>query len=514
MTGFLKRDKGQFNLVHALLRIASMAAMCFDAAANGRKKNTCVWRFKQALAISRPTEKKGISLAFCLAVFAIPLFTTAAVSAQTLSASGDHEALMSEVAVASCIRSSREDSIGELASASSRCVIGSVINKVIDTATGFANEGAQERFNENFRIINQLKYSSTDGQLRGDLDVIVPLSLSGFGGTVPVSAQKPNALFLQQGVTTWKDGHSFRRNDLRFGVVRRFAVSERPDSGIFGVSAFIQQNLERGHKRLVASMDYRGRLGVGSFTYFQPMTGWRQGRPEHEERPREGMELGFSMDLTTAVKLTTAVGRWENRSWTNSDRWKTGGRIGLRWKPHTWLDFGVSYNEFGSGSNDSIAYSMTFYRPLGGVFRSQPTWKGLGSFAGGTAPSASDVWRPIRNVDRIEYVERASNSGTSVVEGATVRFLQDSVVSGEEVRMEVLLLSAVSEDARLMVRLIPGDGDNPVVPGEDYVNEPVEVVVPAGASRAEFSIRLLLNHDMTSTRTLSAKVYPAAESSS
>ena len=158
-----------------------------------------------------------------------------------------------------------------------------------------------------------------------------------------------------------------------------------------------------------------------------------------------------------------------------------------------------------------MAYSMTFSRPLGGGIQKQPTWKGLGKFAGGSAPSVAEIWRPNRNVDRIEYVERATISavyGISEVEGASVRFLQNAVASGEEVRMEVSLSSPVSEDTRLMVRLMPGDGDNPVVPGEDYVNEPVEVIVPSGASRTEFSIRLLLNPDMTSTRTLSAKVYP------
>ena len=450
------------------------------------------------------SRMRGIAFYLCL----LSIFASAPVSSQTLSASGDLESLMSETAVASCIRSSRGASIGDLASASSRCLAGSVVNKVIDTATVLVNETAQEGIHQNFKIINHLNYSPTDGDLRGDLDVVVPLSFSGFGGSSMLSSQKPNALFLQQGVTTWKDGHSLRRNDLRFGVVRRFAVSE--ESGIFGVSAFIQQNLERGHKRMVAGMDYRGKFGVGSFTYFQPMTGWRQGRPEHQERPREGMELGFRMDLTTAVKLDTAVGRWENRSWPSSERWKTGGRIGLRFKPHTWLDFGVSYNSF--GTDDSFAYSMTFHRPLGGGAQKQPTWNGLGRFAGGTAPSASDAWRPISNVDRIEYVERASIWG--IAEGATVRFLQDVVVSGEEVRMEVSLASTVSQDARLMVRLMPGEGDNPVVPGRDYVNEPVEVIVPAGASRAEFSIRLLLNPDMTRNRTLSAKVYPAGVSSS
>ena len=516
MTDFLKSDKGQFNLVHALPRIASMATKCFDAVANGRKKNTCAWHFKQASAISSSMEKMGINLASYLAVFAIPLFAVATVSAQTLSASGDHDALMSQTAVASCITSNQEDSLGEVASASSRCVMGSVINRMIDRATGFANEGAQERFNENFRIINRLNYSSTDDQLRGDLDVIVPLSFSGIGGSALELDQKPNALFLQHGVTTWKDSHSLRRNDLRFGVVRRFAVSERPDAGIFGVSAFIQQNLERGHKRVVTGIDYTGKLGVSSFNYFRPVTAWRPGRPEYEERPMEGMELSFNMDLTTAINLETAVGRWENRNWSNLDRWKTGGRIGLKFKPHTWLQFGVSYNEFGSGSNDSMAYSMTFSRPLGGV-QKQPTWKGIGKFAGGSAPSASEIWRPNTNVGRIEYIERATAfavDGISEVEGARVRFLQNAVASGEEVRMEISLSSPVSEDTRLIVRLMPGDGDNPVVPGEDYVNEPVEVVVPSGASRAEFSIRLLLNPDMTSTRTLSAKVYPVAERSS
>ena len=41
-------------------------------------------------------------------------------------------------------------------------------------------------------------------------------------------AQRTAAFFFQQGVTSWTDGHGLRRYDMRYGVVRRFNVSDEP----------------------------------------------------------------------------------------------------------------------------------------------------------------------------------------------------------------------------------------------------------------------------------------------
>ena len=66
-----------------------------------------------------------------------------------------------------------------------------------------------------------------------------------------------------------------------------------PRAGVVGVSAWLQENLERGHQRVMAGLDYAGRWGSGSFSYFLPATEWRRARPGYEERAVEGMELGL-----------------------------------------------------------------------------------------------------------------------------------------------------------------------------------------------------------------------------
>ena len=65
-----------------------------------------------------------------------------------------------------------------------------------------------------------------------------------------------------------------------------------------------------------------------------------------------------------------------------------------------------------------------------------------------------------------------------------------------------------SEDIQLLVSLVPGEGDNPAVPGEDYVDEPVEVTINQGTTSSVVTIQLLLNDDMTEARSLGVTVSP------
>ena len=75
--------------------------------------------------------------------------------------------------------------------------------------------------------------------------------------------------------------------------------------------------------------------------------------------------------------------------------------------------------------------------------------------------------------------------------------------------LEVILPAPVPRDTSLTVHLVPGNGEDPAMPGEDYVDEPVEVTVSKGMRAAMLTIRLLRNRGMTKSRTLNAEVFPA-----
>ena len=107
-------------------------------------------------------------------------------------------------------------------------------------------------------------------------------------------------------------------------------------------------------------------------------------------------------------------------------------------------------------------------------------------------------------VDVIQVARRETT--TDLVARATVRFLQDSANSGDRIGIEVLLLAAEARDLNLVVTLAPGTGDNPAVPGVDYVDEPVPVVIRAGTSRAIVNVQLPLNADLSESRSLSVTV--------
>ena len=123
---------------------------------------------------------------------------------------------------------------------------------------------------------------------------------------------------------------------------------------------------------------------------------------------------------------------------------------------------------------------------------------------GSSVPGDSQMWRPVEGTGRIRIATRTSVFDlTSNVE---IRFLQDAASSGDTVQLEVLLSPAAQEDTRLEVRLVPGSGNNPAVPGVDFVDQPVEMTIPAGATSGTVSIQLLQNDGQQENRSLSATV--------
>ena len=110
---------------------------------------------------------------------------------------------------------------------------------------------------------------------------------------------------------------------------------------------------------------------------------------------------------------------------------------------------------------------------------------------------------------RIRTLERVAPRDTTV-DGVTVRFLQSSAPTGGTAEVEVVLPAPASEDLRLSVRLAPGNGDHPAVAGVDYVDAPVLVTIPRGATTGRATFQLLENPALASDRTLRVTVARAA----
>ena len=433
-------------------------------------------------------------LAKNLSCFAIATVAAVAVASSAQASSGEEVWSKALSHTRAC-----EAALNVSLSTGADCLFGSGLNFVLDEGVGLADEYGKQTFGEHFQLIGNLTYSSISGEngLSGDVDIVLPLA-----GTDPteIDMAPSSALFLQQGVTrAWNSFGSFR-NDLRHGLVYRFRVSDDGEADIFGVSMFHQANVERGHKVLVPVIDYSGRWGRGAFRYFSPTTGWSPGRLGYEERALEGMELSIGVDVTSTLRLDTTGYRWEAED--GSGRWTSGARVDIGWRPHPWLDLSAGYDRIGEGSGVA-SFLARLKVPLGSRTR-PPRWEGLGLAGSGTSPSNLDLWRPTEGIGAIRIATRVSVA--SLVDRAEVRFLQDTVGSGNTVQLEVVLPSAAPRDIRVAVRLVPGVGENPAVPGEDYVDEPVETTISQGATTARVSIRLLLNGDMQENRSLGGTV--------
>ena len=275
--------------------------------------------------------------------------------------------------------------------------------------------------------------------------------------------------------------------------------------GVLGLSAFVQQSREYQHTRVAAGADYGGKWGRGSLNVFVPTTGWRPGQMGYEERALAGAELGFKLDLTTTLSMSTAVGQWEDDDGLGG--WSTKGRMAVGWRPHPWFNIGVAWNGLGT-HGDTRELRLAFAMPLGGM-RKPPQWEGMGVVGGGATPSSIDAWSPVENLGVIQVARRETVSEQPAPE-ATVRFLQESASTGDEIGVEVSLSAVTSHDLDLVVTLSPGTGDNPAAPGVDYIDEPIPVTIRAGTSSTVVTIQLPLNAALNEARSLRATVTVAS----
>ena len=390
--------------------------------------------------------------------------------------------------------------LNKATSEGTRCLLGNGLNFFLEESLRLTDAYGKTVFGQHFQVAGNLTHSpvSSNFAIQGDVDVVLPFA----GVGLPASRQGFSSFFLQQGVTrSWDEsGSGLFRNDLRQGVVRRFRLSRAPGADILGVSAFHLLSLERGHRVLAPGIDYTGRWGTGSLRYFIPTTGWRPGNSGYEERALDGFELGIRFTLTSTLRLNTVGYRW--RAEDGSNEWNTGARMGLDWRPHPWLQLGAGYDRVGGGA-DSTTFRATVRIPFGGSSGS-PDWEGLGVAAGGSPPTVSDLWRPIDDIGRIRVATRKRVSG--LVKDARFRFLENTVGTGGVVQLEVLLLAAAPVDIRVVVRLVPGGGENPAVPGEDFVDETKETTIQKGTTSSSVSFQLLENTNLEETRSLSATV--------
>ncbi len=133
-------------------------------------------------------------------------------------------------------------------SSGSRCFMEQMVNGILmDKTTHFANAYGKRLFGEHFSLANRLTYSQVGGGLSGEVDAVVPLSalagVIGFGGKEAGedAGAEDGAFFFQQGVTSWTDSQGLRRYDMRYGVVRRFNLTDEPGANVVGLSSVVSQ---------------------------------------------------------------------------------------------------------------------------------------------------------------------------------------------------------------------------------------------------------------------------------
>ena len=276
----------------------------------------------------------------------------------------------------------------------------------------FVEQHGKSRFGEHFHIDRRLGLTVSSGTLSADLDVVMPLTAL---SSVEDDAV-PRSFFVQNGVTRWRDEHGFPRSDVRLGVVRRYALYKQPDDGVLGTSIFLQQNLERGHARMVTSFEYLDRWGQGSLSYYMPVTDWREaGRYGYEERAIAGVELNYGTDLTNTINLNVAAGRWENKN--SSGAWTDRGRLDIGWQPHPWFELRGGWDGIGTG-DDSRAAHVSFTVPLGEADRSPVRWEGLGRRDPSSAGfDVGTIWRSADLVGQIGVTEREVSAPEVEVDG-------------------------------------------------------------------------------------------------
>ena len=370
------------------------------------------------------------------------------------------------------------------------CILDSGVNLLLKRGMDSANEYGKKAFGEEFQFFGDLSYQSGTGFIN-ELDVVIPLAFT------DTDQRTRSSLFLQQGITRWRNPEGDSRDDLRIGLAYRFRLTDGPDSGVVGMSAFSLHSADWGHQVMASRVDYAGRWGTGSLTYFLPTTNWRPTDPGYEERALEGMELGLNLKLTTTVRANLTAYRWEAED--DSEKWNEGARLGVDWRPHTWLNISAGYDGIGGGKASS-SFLARVSVPIGGPSKQKPRWEGFGVLPKSGAPSVFNLWRPVDKIGRIKVARRIETS--TLANRVSVRPLRNSIVSGEALQVKLSLPVAAPEDVLVRVRLTPGDGANPAIPGVDFRDEIITAKIRRGARDTVVSLPLIRNDEMRKPRSL------------
>ena len=370
------------------------------------------------------------------------------------------------------------------------CLLDSGVNLMLKKSMESADKYGKTVFGENFRFFGDLSYQSGAGFIN-DLDVVIPLAFT------DKDRRSRSALFLQQGVTRWRDSQGDSRDDLRFGVAYRVRLTDKPDADVVGMSAFSLHSADWGHQVLASRADYAGRWGTGSLTYFLPATSWRPTDIGYEERALEGMELGLNLKLTTTIRANLTA--YRRQAEDGSDKWKEGARLGIDWRPHPWLSFSAGHDGIGGGKTSS-SFLARVSVPIGGSSKPKPHWEGFGTLPRKGLPGVLNLWRPVDKIGRIKVARRIETS--TLADRVSIRPLRNSIVSGEALQVKLSLPVAAPEDVRVRVRLAPGGGANPAVSGVDFRDEIITATIRRGARNTVVSLPLIRNDDMRKPRSL------------
>ena len=399
-----------------------------------------------------------------------------------------------------------------------------LIDSALPVALDLAEQSGTGVFGERFSITDNLSYDDQNG-LRGEIDLLFPLGAArsqAYSGTGEgFNAAPVNALFMQQGATIWLDEDGIKRHDLRLGMAFRFQPWQAR-SDLFGLSMFQQHNAEYGHSRSVIGVDYAaGPSSEAAFHYYLPTTGWRAAAPGFEEHALEGVELSGRLDLPLSLRLEGATGQWR----VPGDAVHSGAsRVGLSWQYNRWTELSANWqeSEIDDVGTTGLRTGFAVKIPLGGGNASPRSVRNLVRYDGReTAASPGGfalqdrAWRPVEQVGEIRYVRRAvSAPATAGADGVRLEFMQDSAPTGNRIRIKVSLPAPASAEERYLLRLQPGDGDNPAVEGEDFDGAPILVLLNQGERETIVTAELIRNGGMQESRSLGVNIARWSEQAS
>ena len=394
-----------------------------------------------------------------------------------------------------------------------------LIDSALPVALDLAEQSGAGVFGERFSITDNLSYDDQDG-LRGEIDLLFPLGAARHqaysGAGEGFTAAPVNALFMQQGATIWLDEDGIKRHDLRLGMAFRFQPWQAR-SDLFGLSMFQQHNAEYGHSRSVIGVDYAaGPSSEAAFHYYLPTTGWLATAPDYEEHALEGVELSGRLDLPLSLRLEAATGQWRV---PGDAVHSAASRVGLSWQYNPWADLSANWRESEIDDGGTTGWSVGFALkiPLGSGNTSPLSVKNLVTYRGrettaspGRLALQDRAWRPVEQVGEIRYVRRAvSAPAAGGVDGVRLEFMQDSALTGNRIQIKVSLPAPASAETRYLLRLQPGDGDNPAVEGEDFNGEPIIVRLNKGERETIITADLIRNGGMQEPRSLGVSIEDA-----